>query len=443
MSEISKRFLELACGIGWDRPASPDPNAARALLASERRAVLSDVCAAAAAGEAAVVRELIEGNASLATSRSGPRDWPPLLWAAFSVLGHGDRQTELGIRDATKILLENGADPNSHYLGGIPPCVFPALYACIAVSKNLELAELLLEAGAKPSDTQSLYHACETFDLRWLRLLERYALDPDDVSYCLKHALDVSWEDAIRWFLDQGADPDAIHPEKGETSLHWAVMRAATPKVVRWLLEAGADPNARTKDGRTSYLGILCWTPHDLARRLGATENASLMESFGARPSAATEVETLLFACARGDGETARTMIGEDPDLLSRLSTSDRRLMPHVAQQRNTDGVVLMLELGFDARARGWMNATPLHWGCCLGEARMVDALLRSGVPQEDVAGYFGTPLNTALYRQWSREGDYPSVLRALLEAGAEVPADWSPTGRADVDTVVESYRAR
>jgi ankyrin repeat protein len=54
-----------------------------------------------------------------------------------------------------------------------------------------------------------------------------------------------------QFLIERGADACLAHPETGETALHAALSRAASPaldQVVAVLLDAGADPNAPAKD---------------------------------------------------------------------------------------------------------------------------------------------------------------------------------------------------
>ena len=64
------------------------------------------------------------------------------------------------------------------------------------------------------------------------------------------------------------------------------------------------------------------------------------------------------------------------------------------------------------------MDATPLHWAACLGDPDLVRFLLERGAQQEDVGGYFGTPLHTAEHCRWLEQRDYDGVIELLKRAG-------------------------
>jgi ankyrin repeat protein len=108
---------------------------------------------------------------------------------------------------------------------------------------------------------------------------------------------------------------------------------------------------------------------------------------------------------------------------------------------------VILARLGFDRAAPSWMGMTALHWAACRGNPEMLRDLLDAGVPMVDVLG-FGTPLHSALYQRWSSfghrpgESDYLGVVRALLQAGVDIPADLRPCGDAAIDALIEAASA-
>ena len=74
-----------------------------------------------------------------------------------------------------------------------------ALYAAIAITNNLALARALLDAGADPHDSQSLYHATERWDTDALDLLAAHGIRANELSYCLFHKIDFTDLPGIRW----------------------------------------------------------------------------------------------------------------------------------------------------------------------------------------------------------------------------------------------------
>jgi ankyrin repeat protein len=97
-----------------------------------------DIHEAASLGRAERVRELLEADAGLATSRSHD-GFTPLHYAAF-----------FGTAEAAAALLEHGADPGAVAQNEMR--VQP-LHSAAAVDAN-ETARLLLDAGANPNAQQ-------------------------------------------------------------------------------------------------------------------------------------------------------------------------------------------------------------------------------------------------------------------------------------------------
>lgn len=133
--------------------------------------------------------------------------------------------------------------------------------------------------------------------------------------------------------LEAGADPSAVTRIGAHTPVLVAARRGHDA-VLQTLLEAGADPNARTSTAGTSALhfAAAAGTP-DAVRLLvehGADVNAR---------EASHEHTPLMFAAAANHAETIRTLLeaGADPDLTNRvddmaaISQEDSRLQ----QQRN------------------------------------------------------------------------------------------------------------
>ncbi len=435
-------FIEAACAAGWDRPSTAAPDLAELMLAAAPELQRDDFLVACLAGEVDLVRAAVDRDPDVVRRPLSPRGWEPLLYVAYDVLLRPGRRRAEAIVAVAQLLLERGADPNCTYVGA-DGSGFPALYAAIAVSDNLALARLLLEAGANPNDNQSLYHAAERPDTDGLELLVAHGINPADLSYCLLHKIDFQDEAGIRWFLDHGADPNARHPRSGESSLHWAIKRASSRRVIELLLERGADPDARTRDGQTAYPTVLGSTPLDLARRLGRDDIAALLDARGAQASPATPEDAFVFACAAGDAAEARSRLAADPGLLGRVATVDRDLVAHLAQQERRAGVTLLVELGFDPNVVGWMG-TALHWAACRGDAELARTLLAHGAHMLDVGGLFKTPIHTVLSHRWSRgAADHAGVLEALVAAGAVVPEGIVQTGNAALDAALARLRGR
>jgi ankyrin repeat protein len=406
-------IIDAVCAWGWDRPSTATPARAEAAIATAPR---GDFVLACITGDVDAVRAALARDPSLATAPCAPRAWPPLVYACFSVLGRAGQPRAARLVEIAELLLAHGADANAAYPSREPgdDSKFPVLYAAIAVVDNLALAAALLAAGADPNDGQSLYHAAERFDNDALDLLHAHGLGAAEISYNLLHKIDFQFEPGIRWFLDHGADPNARHPQSGEAALHWAIKRASRREVVELIIAHGADVNAHTGAGHTLYPNVRGTTPIDLARRLARPDLVELFRARGGRETPPTTNDAFVFACLEGTPATGD---------VARLSAADRSLLTHVAQQNQTAAALRLAEAGWPLDARGWMDATALHWAACRGNAELARGLLARGAPLVDVGGYFQTPVHTAIHCRWLRDGADPAgVLAALAAAGASVP---------------------
>jgi ankyrin repeat protein len=253
--------------------------------------------------------------------------------------------------------------------------------------------------------------------------------------------MDMRWDDGVKWFLDHGADPNAVHPAANETSLHWAVKRGAPLETIQALLDARANPSARTKAGRSAYLGLKGSTPLDFALRLGATETAALLRKHDATETSPSAVDAFVCAAAAGDRQRVEILLASQDDLLLALDESDRNLVALVAQMQNWAGMRLMIELGWPIDAVGWMKARPLTWALCFGASDPVDFLLTRGASLEPAGDYFRTPLHTVVHCRWER-GDHAACLRRLLRENIAIPEGFYPCGQEELDDVLSAHLA-
>ena len=410
-----------------------DPSQAKKLLDNYPALAGANIHTACASGDVDTVSRILQTEPAAAAAKGGPRNWPPILYVTWScfLTSRTDEMVRI-----LKLLLAHGADPDSYWVND-SDWKESALYGCVE-NNCVAAARVLVDAGANPNDNESLYHACEKFNLELLETVAENGLEPEAVSYCIKHAMDMNWTEAILWFMDQGADPDAIHPSDHETSLHWAVKRNCSLEVIEALLDAGADPNARTSNGKSTALGIAGWTPLDFALRLGRRDVAEILERRGAVPSPMSEYDRFVIACANTDLEVVEALKDRHlPD----LNDDDNTLISHVAQMDNWDAVRLMADLGWPIDAKGWMDATPLYWTLCKGQPETLRFLLRRGASTEPIGGYFQNPIHTAVHCQWNQgKGDYPVALEILLGHGLAIPDGFHPCGNEAMDRILSRY---
>ncbi|HWD00684.1 MAG TPA: ankyrin repeat domain-containing protein [Candidatus Sulfopaludibacter sp.] len=200
----------------------------------------------------------------------------------------GDLRTALmvaarrpGNSATVKYLLEHGAkpNPNSH------PDTESAPLAEAATAGDAASVELLLshgaetKGGAKAALTMSVAMRCP----KCLTLLAAKDIDKKAYTRALPDIASLGDTNAVRVFLDHGADVNYVDP-LGRTPLMYAAASDILPvDEVKLLIERGADVNAKSahKDGGDLGLSVL-----DIARLHGENPVADLLVKAGAKPTA-------------------------------------------------------------------------------------------------------------------------------------------------------------
>lgn len=276
-------------------------------------------------------------------------------------------------------------------------------------ARNLEVARFLVEHGAEVN-----------------------ARDIDHESTPAQYLIG-EHANVVRYLLTQGAEADIfIAAALGELDLIRRLIEK-DPNCLRSRVNSEYFPMKNPRAGGTIYQWTLGFniSPHEVAKNLGQDEAYRLLME-----RSPVEIR-LLAGCWAGDEQTVRAILRDHPDILGRLTRSDLRQMADAARNNAATAVRLMLEAGFPVDIGGQHQGTPLHWAAWHGNTQLVDLLLARHAPLERADNDFhGTPLAWAVHGSengWERaKGDYPSVVRALLRAGATVPnrADGTPEVR-------------
>jgi ankyrin repeat protein len=287
---------------------------------------------------------------------------------------------------------------------------------------------MLLEAGANPTDGESVFHAAERYHVEALELLHEYGVELNETGEWGNSPLHflLNWwdvdanrpvEQGLVWLLDHGADPNVRSGRERETALHAAARRGQPDRVVRLLLEGGADVNARRADGKTAWL---------LARRGGFDGIAAMLEGAGAVITELSPADELLAACGRGDSAAARRL--SSAAVLASLDDEATRLITESAAGNRTSVVLGCLAAGFPVDTKDSMGATALHHAAIHGNALLVRALLEHGADWRIRDGeHASSPLGWACFGAdmvSEPDGDYVDTARALVEAGARPASD-------------------
>jgi ankyrin repeat protein len=323
------------------------------------------------------------------------------------------------VRECARLLLDAGADPNSHTVEWGGEGQMTALFD--AVERNdLRLARLLIDRGAE-RDEDAFYHACEQGDTAFLDLLYEPGLED-----LVNHKLDFEDVPGLRWFLDKGVDVDE------HRCLHHAIARGRGLVILELLLDAGADPNLpwdRWDTGRR---------PLALAARCGHLAAYELLAERGATAEL-DPVDEAVLAVARG--ESAQLPKAPPPSLGNPERDDFGWILGQFALLGRTDVVRALLDAGMDVDTRGWSNFTPLGQAAMHGRTDTVRLLVDRGADLADCAfdDDGPTPLDCALWglrNNRADDGDYAGTVAALVAAGA--PTRFSPpVGDSAIDAIL------
>ena len=380
-------------------------------------------------GDADAVESRLKAHPEVALQSGGPQDWEPLLYVCHTFLHRESPDRAEGLVRITRELLRQGADANAEYhWNWHPELPRTVLWGALVAMGHLPLAEVLLEAGANPTDGVSTHIAAGAGNLQALELLHHFGVNVNGIPggvpplrYIMSWATTSGRAEGVRWLLEHGADPNLAWAEHGDAPLHVAAQRWNVA-MVKLLVSHGADIHQRRSDGRT---------PHTIASLYGNEEIAAWLSQHGATDEL-TPFEHFLSACARGDRSRADEMLVEDPDLRSELKT-EHHLMLHVPAERGDTKVLeTMLACGFDPNTPDHDGVRPLHRAAMAGKPESVRVLLSGGPSVNALDGMFAaTPLVWAC-EGWSHaqfDADHLAAARLLLAAGSS--REWTPTEKA------------
>jgi ankyrin repeat protein len=335
-------------------------------------------------------------------------------------------------------LVERGAVIDAH--AAVRLGMISKLTELVAADQNV--------VHAKGGDGQTPLHFASTVEIAQFLLdhgAEIDALDVDHESTPAQYMLRVEQkrhyprdrQDVARYLVSRGCRTDLLMATAlGDVNLVRHHLDT-DPACIRMSVSEAWFPKKDPRAGGTIYIWMLGAnrTAHVVARDFGHEQVFELLME------RSPEDLKLALACELGDENTFQDYLARNPGATKTLSDAERRKLPAAAQSNNTKAVQLMLEAGWPVNTPGEMGATALHWAGFNGNAEMTRDILRFHPDIETKSReYAGTALSWALYASgngWHRStGDFVGTVRALLDAGADLPPD--PEALEPSDAVLE-----
>jgi ankyrin repeat protein len=408
LDDPADEFLRRAClRYANDDPA--DWAAARALLAAHPDLAHASIHHAAAVADADAVRAFLARDRSLARRTGGPFRWEPLFVLAYSRVDlHVD---ERAVVETARLLLQHGADPNAGYLWHGLRTPFTVLTGVFGEGElgpvrqprhphSRALARVVLDAGADPNDGQTLYNRMFEPDDSHLELLFEYGLGTGDGG---------------PWKARLGDDLDSPH-EMVQQQLAWAVRHGMNARV-ELIVDHGGDIFSPLAGGRTGC---------EVAAAEGNTALVELLVARGAPRPELDPVDALLGAALAGDRARVDRLRASDADLVDAARRRRPALLVWAAARRNSGGVALLADLGFDVNAFGRGDTgtdepweTALHCAVANDDRETVDLLLARGADPDARDARFGaTPSG------WARYFGHTDLMARLAPLTSEAAGD-------------------
>ena len=393
-------------------------------------------------GDVASVEARLGENPDHVSRPGGPQHWEPLLYVCHTCLHETSSARLDGLVQIAQRLCALGANSNAEYhWNWHPELPRTALWGALCVVRHLPLAEVLLQAGAKPTDGVSMHIAGRFGDLATLEFLHRHGAVVNGIPGGAPPLVYVLlWGETSAgpaWMLERGADANLSWGDLDEAPLHVAARRWDLAMVER-LVQHGADVSRRRADGAT---------PHTLASTHGNQASADWLLAHGASDEL-SPLDRFVAACARGDRRSAEAMLVNRPSLRQELGSEQHLTLHRAADSGHLEVLETMLACGFDPRARDKEGVTALHRAAMGGHLEAVRALLRHGADVAAVDEMFAAPplVWTVQGRYRPRPGaDHVGVAQALIEEGS--PVEWvppagAPSPEATLEGLIELRRA-
>ena len=363
---------------------------------------------AAALGQLDVVRDLLDGDSSLA-NRGSRHGMAPLHCA---VLG--------GSEPVVTLLLDRGANIHARMSRHDLEAIDFAVWGERGHRPHPDIARLLISRGA----THDLSIAAALGSFAAVRqMLDANPPRIDEARPSgrrpLSTAVEFGHDDIVRLLLERGAHPQWDEPDAPHgTSLHSAARRGNLA-MVELLLDHGADPNEDV-DSTDSPL-VFAATPEVRALIESRGGNRGLFDTDWIEHD-----DAMLQRVTDNPAEhvyrigAAITMTADRPELLARLLDAGVRMPDvHTACQGylvNASALRTLLAHGMSPDQMNWQHQTLLHLACTKETTECAAILLDAGATitaRDDE--YRSTPL------AWAARTNRLPLVEFLLSRGAPV----------------------
>lgn len=408
------RFLANACPDHQVRGGQAHivaKGTAEQLLAQHPDLASENIYAAVVCGNVEEVRRILANDPEAAHRKGGPKGSrggegerfltearpashpkaEPILYLCFTRLDHAASNDNAA--EIAKLLLDNGADPNSYFMaGGSRYSPFTGVVGEGEENRpphptRNELAALLLERGAIPYDIQVLYNVHFGDNMLWaLKTIHEGSL---------KQGRGADWNDPTWSMLGMGGYGNGAYYvlehalDRNDLELaEWALMHGASPNPDR-------PPARRGQDRKV--------TIYELAVRHGLTEMAELLARFGAPRSnvAVNPHEQFTAAALRHDFDTARRLFTEHPELRTSFVALHR-----AAEVDDVEAARFILDLGVspDVEDEESGRSRALHAAAWNNSAKVAQLLIDRGADVDwRERNYWATPLGLAVFGSRTR----------------------------------------
>jgi ankyrin repeat protein len=429
--------------------ASGSLDEARALLLADPSLGASTIFGAAITGNDVAAQHLLTADPLLATTRGGPYEWDALTYLCFSRFLRHDAPNDLEVSARfTRVaerLLDAGASANSGFLDTRhqPTPIFESvLYGAAGLAQHAPITRLLLARGADPNDSEVPYHAPESYDLSVMNaLLESGTLNAASLAMMLLRKTDWHDERGIERLLAYGVNPNEAGQWKHSPFIH-AIRRNNRPAIIERMLDHGANPLLRIgdRDGDMDGVALTIWC--------GRRDLLALYAAHG-RTRALDPLESIAVACIEGHTDHARALLASSHDTAAAFASQAPAFLARSIISGNEDAVRALLAVGVPVDSRftdtdGYWGLAPhctaLHVAAWFGRHVIVRLLLNAGADAVARDSHGRAPLTYAVKACTNSHGmdrRAPDSVAALLAAGADARAISTPTGYAEIDTLL------